>query len=529
MAVTVNTVMILTILIPFFSGLLIFGLKKYLKKFCGELSTGIVIVVISILSILLSRVRQSETGILFGFYTTAEGNEFGPPVGVQFSITPGIAVMLLIINIIIASYFIYITFTKRNEAEITSLLSFSLIIVSGINGLLLSNDFLTLIICWVIIGFSFLFILIYQQTIMDIKSTITPFFILFGISIVFLFLAMILCYTLFGCVNFQLIMQSPELFETNRFKNGTFIIYFIIVLCILGFGGLVQLFLLNNWSLQSLTNHVQESGLIFSALISQLAIYSLFKVLFSVFSPTISSLPNYSLILLIFGFLTVFEGLLLLFISFYNKNTKTTIHSFLTQLLIFQSGLAVVLFSISGMVMYKNQIVTSLALNLYGYSLLYLLNAFCSLTLIIQSIFKMSNDRNETIYIEEFCGIMKERPITTLVFTISLFSLIGLLPTIGGVSIFMEFYTIILTGFWYLAIILSFTLLISVAIVLFLLKIVIFEKQAINRNLGENGFSKDITVPTLVSFCIAFFLILFAFIPGTILQSIFEGLNNLLS
>ena len=114
---SINLMLIVPILLPFFIALIIFSFRKWLNNFAGEIATGSIIVNIAIIAALNYHVQQTSTKIIYGFYNTTAGSEYGSPLGVQLRIDGFIGWFLMFVNIIIALVFAYEATNQRNQPD----------------------------------------------------------------------------------------------------------------------------------------------------------------------------------------------------------------------------------------------------------------------------------------------------------------------------------------------------------------------------------------------------------------------------
>ncbi len=60
---SINILLLTTVLLPFIAALFIYGFRKWLKNFSGELSVGILLIVVIIAGALINQVQKSNSTI----------------------------------------------------------------------------------------------------------------------------------------------------------------------------------------------------------------------------------------------------------------------------------------------------------------------------------------------------------------------------------------------------------------------------------------------------------------------------------
>ncbi|MHA1366524.1 MAG: proton-conducting transporter transmembrane domain-containing protein [Candidatus Heimdallarchaeota archaeon] len=523
---SINILLLTTVLLPFIAALLIYGFRKWLKNFSGELSVGILLIVVIIASALINQVQKTSTKIIYGIYNTTAGKEFGPPTGVQFRVDQFSSWFLLLFNIIIIFVLIFETVNQRKKPGGSTYTSILLFLVAGINAVIITYDFFTMIIAWVIIGIALIVMISFWKREEDIKEGSVRIYAMVGVSIAFLILAAVLLYGVYQSLNFDYVKTNLATLLSGRVENLQLIMNVIIALIIGGFGIFIQMFLLNLWMPKTIEKAPTSAKIFVIGIISGLAVLSMFRTLFSFFSPDVFTGTNYSVVLASIGLLTAAEGAFLVINQILRKKnisfTKVISYSAFVNLGIIITGI-----SMNGLIE-KSPEMLSIIDNCVGYSYILIINLAAAMALSYISGAKISTHYNDTDNLLEMKGAIRELPITTATLTIALLSSIGIMPTIGGVANYMLIFSLFEAGKPVFGIIILIILAMVLTCYLLILKIILFDKSVRGINYQNAGFSYDLSLPTVAVFLLALTIIILGFMPGIISHNIVEGITLIL-
>ena len=523
-----NILLIFLILLPFIVAILIFGFRKWLKNFAGEIGAAAVIaniVIIAAFNYVLK--SNSSIDIIYTVFNNLFLGESGPPFGVQLRIDGFSSWFLILLNVVILFIFIYESTKQREKSEGPIHISFLLFITAGINGVLIANDFFTLFLCWVIIGVSLISLIIFRRRVIDLKEGGIRAYILIGLSISFILLAVVLCYGIFGTLNFDTIKNNETILSSPRIQNLTLVIYTIIALVIVGFGLFANIFLLNLWMPKAIEYSPASTQIFTTGITSGVALLSIFKVLFSFFNPEDFTNIFYPKVLAIIGILTAVEGAILII---YQVTRKDEDKASLTKIIIYSAivniGIALTGLSLGG---FTIDLGTEGIFNIddiIGYSTLQLFNLAITMFLTLTAKERLVSKRgSEKLFALK--GSAKEYPLTVFMFIIGLSSTIGLLPTFGGVNIYMLVFSLIQLNFIGYAIFIVLILILMLIGYLLVFKFLIFDKPTKETSFGSN-LGQDFSLHTFLGLLLSLGLIIFGIIPSVISSNILENVGLIL-
>ncbi|MBN1328618.1 MAG: hypothetical protein JXA54_04010 [Candidatus Heimdallarchaeota archaeon] len=513
--ISVNFLIFATIFLPFIMALIIIGLKKWLKGFSGELAAGGIIATIMVFAVLYYRIKNGSDA-LFGFYKTALGAEYSAPSGVQFKVDGFSSIFLIILNIIIVLIFFYESVRQRGKPEGPIFIGLILFLVSGINTSVLANDFFTTLLGWIIIGISLISLIAFQKRQEDLREGGMRAFILISLSIVFILTAVILCYGLFGTLNYDYIHDDVVLLNSDRItSDAKAIIYLIIALTIVGFGLLANIFMLNLW----MPNAVEKSPAsiqVFSlGIVSGLALLSIFRVLFSFFDTTQMTIINYPLILAIIGLITALEGVFILVYQITRKDKENiTLSKIIVYTIFVNIGIILTGISIGGMVNSGTEETLFSVKECFGYSILQIINIGITSFLVFVAKDNLMMKRNRSEKLIDLRGVGREYPLTTFNLIVGLASMIGLLPMFGGVNLYMLLFTLIQLNYIGYAIIIIATLVLMLISFLAVIKYLLFDKPEHDSTLITSGLNQDVSMTSIMGTLVALGLIVLGIIPS---------------
>ncbi|MBK5112640.1 MAG: hypothetical protein KGD59_08660 [Candidatus Heimdallarchaeota archaeon] len=527
-AISLNFMMIFLVILPFIIAIIIFGFRKWLKNFAGEIGAATIIAVVALIAALNYALKSNpSTNIIYGIYDTSKGTDYGPPLGVQLRFDGFTSWFLLIINIVIVFIFIYEATKQREKPEGPIHISLLLFITAGINGVMIANDFFTLFLSWVIIGIAIISLITFRRRAIDLKEGGIRSYISIGLSISFILLAVVLCYGVFGTLNFDVIKNNGSILASTRIQNLTLVLYTIIALVIVGFGLFANIFLLNLWMPKAIEYSPASTQVITTGITSSIALLSIFKVLFSFFNPESFVGMAYPQVLAVIGILTALEGAVLII---YQVTRKDQDKASLTKIIIYSAvvniGIALTGMSLGGFTIELGSEGIFHLSDIIGYSALQLINLAITMFLTLTAKERLvSKSGSEKLF--ALRGSAKDYPLTVFMLIIGLSSTIGLLPTFGGVNIYMLVFSLIQLNFIGYAIFIVLILVLMLIGYLMVFKFLIFDKPTTESSFGGN-LSQDLSLHTFLGILIALGLILFGLIPSIISNNILENISLML-
>ena len=525
MAVAVNTLLLMPILLPFLLGIVIFGFRKWLRSFAGEIAVGGVIAVVAIIAAIANQITTSTSKIIYGIFDTSVGIEYGPPTGVQFR-ADGISIwVLLLLNIIMILVLIHESPNIREQQNAPIYVSFLLILITGINTAFLAFDFFTLFLAWSVIGLSLILLITFNRKKEDLKNGGIKAYITIGFAISMLLLAVVLTYGLFGTLNFGYILEN-NLFTESLLQSANLLIYFIIALVILSLGIFANFFLLNVWIPSTIESARVGVKVMTTAFTSATALFSLMNILSNVFAPEIFSGNNYSFILAGIGLITAFEGLLLIISQLVKKEDinlmKITIYTIFVNI-----GITLTSLSFRG-ILIGELVDVVLLQDCLGYGYLYLINSVATTFLSIICVEKFAKVIGGEYDLTKLKGLGKELPLSGFIYTISLLSNVGILPTFGGITVFMIIKALFRTEYLFFAIATTIIILVLLICHLLVIKNIILNRsQRISAT--ASGVQADLSVSTVIGILLAISLLLFGFVPSFIAKELIGNVSTVLS
>lgn len=513
-------------IIPFIGAILLFGFRKWIKGFAGEIGVSIVIIVVMILAAITHRVDETTSKIIYGIFNTTQGMAYGPPTGVQIRADGFSSWFLLFISIIEVFILIWETSKNRDEPNAPILFSLSLFLIAGINGVLLSYDFFTLFLSWTIITIALVILVGFNQPKKQVGDKISTTYKMFGLALALMLFAIVLCYGMFGTLNFEFVKSHPGLLSPARAETLTWVIYLSIALIITAFGILAHFCFINFWMPEAITQAPTSTKVFITTIVSGSAIFSIIRILTSFFPFSSSSSPNYQLVIAIIGVITTFEGVLLIIGELAKKKpqeinlSKIIIYSTFVNIGIILTGMTLGIFSL--LMETKN---VSALMNLLGYSTLQIVNQMVSIFLCLFTAEKLSKKIQNGSNLYALQGVMNKLPLTTFTLIIALLSLGSGLPTFGGVTGYMILVSFINSGYFIFAVLIGFASLLVLFCYFKMIKVLLWEKSSIQLSISTNAISEDISFPTIVGLIVALGLVIFGLIPTPIISQLINGLE----
>ena len=118
MAVLLNIFMIFLILLPFTIAILIFGFRKWLKNFAGEIGAASIIANIAIIAAFNYAIKSNPAiDIIYTVFESSRLGDANPPLGVQLRIDSFSSWFLILMNVVILFIFIYESTKQREKPE----------------------------------------------------------------------------------------------------------------------------------------------------------------------------------------------------------------------------------------------------------------------------------------------------------------------------------------------------------------------------------------------------------------------------
>ncbi|MHA1213185.1 MAG: hypothetical protein ACTSSH_12080 [Candidatus Heimdallarchaeota archaeon] len=159
----------------------------------------------------------------------------------------------------------------------------------------------------------------------------------------------------------------------------------------------------------------------------------------------------------------------------------------------------------------------------FGYSSLQLLNIALTTFLAFTMKDSLSQKRNNSEKLVDLQGIGKEYPLSTFNLVLALASMIGLLPTFGGVNLYMLLFTLIQLGHIGFAIAIIFVFVLLLLSYLVILKYLLFDKPARDTSLISGGLNQDLSLSTFIGAIVAISLIVLGIIPKILGSTLIEN------
>jgi len=272
------------------------------------------------------------------------------------------------------------------------------------------------------------------------------------------------------------------------------------------------------------TENVSASTQFFSfGIMSGFSILSIVRVIYSFFNPTIFTNLNYPLIFSIIGIITALEGSFLLVYQVFRKDkenislTKIIIYMIFTNIGLIITGISI---SISLNISEIESFLTTK--DCLGYSLMQIINLVITSYLCFTSKERLSLNRNNSDKLLDLRYVGKEFPLTSIVLIISLTSMIGLLPTFGGVNLYMMIFSLIQLRFYAFTFVIVLIIVLLIICYLIVLKYLLFDKHSRNISMS-GGLIDDLTLPNFFGLIVAVGLIILGLIPNIIASKIVDN------
>ena len=323
-----------------------------------------------------------------------------PPYGIVFIAGPLGSMLALLISSISMLVWFYLPPHIKDGNE-TKFYMLFVLLMAGATGMVLTGDLFNLFVFTEITSIASFSLLAYSRG-KDEKEAIEAtikYMIIGSISSAFFLIGIALLYGATGTLNMaDLAARIPDA-DHN-------VVVLALVMIITGLGIEAEMFPLNGWTPDAYTGAPHPVSALFAAVVVKAGFFALIRVVFLVFAASVQALQ----VLMIFGLLTLFVGES-------SALRQTDIKRMLAYSSIGQMGLLLVAFSLN------NQ--TALVGGLYA-----MLNHAIAKGLLFMAagsfIFALG-----TRDIRALDGMGKRMPLTSVLFTIGAFSIMGL-PFFGG-------------------------------------------------------------------------------------------------
>lgn len=331
--------------------------------------------------------------------------------------------MAIIFTIISAIVFLYsIFYISLNEAFSGRYFSLMLIIIGCIIGVTFSGDFMTLFIFWEASAAGSCFLMLYQKTPKSLYSTlrylimiiIASAFIIYGLSIV---------YGVTGTLNFWAIKEALTLLQDKHL----IIIAFVFIAA--GYAIEAAIVPFHMWLPDAYTSAPASSSAFLSAIIDQGSYYVLLRILIYILTPP--TVLEWTVMLALFSALTMIVGNLLAL-------SQINVKRLIAYICIADVGYNLVAITS----------VTPLGImgNLYFFLIGGLTTALCFMAV-------GNLNRMGFVTLDDFSGLGRKAPITSLALLIGVFSFAGIPPLGGFIAKYLVFTAAIEAGLSWLAVI----------------------------------------------------------------------------
>lgn len=329
-------------------------------------------------------------------------NLFAGPVGILFSILISLAGLLVSIYSLK-----YIKDGAQQKYHILYML-----LLTGATGVVLTGDIFNLFVFFEILCISSYALVAYFGDKAGIESAI-KYLIQGAIGSSLLLIGIGLLYGQFGSLNMADIARQIQSVEIKS-------IFVPMALIITGLGIEAAIFPLNAWLPDAHSSAPSSISAILSGIAIEVGLYAIIRFLFTIFN-----VSNFFIFFLSLGVVTLLIGELCAF-------GQNNIKRMLAYSSIGQIGLIVFAFSIASSSGITGGLFQMISHTL-GKALLFLATGFMI-------------HRTGSMEIDSFKGIGEKMPITTLLFTIGVFSMVGLPPFVGFASKFTIVKAALATG-----------------------------------------------------------------------------------
>jgi len=410
---------------------------------------------------------------------------FLPPIGINLFVGPvGIlfSTLIALAGLLVSIY--ALTYIKGGSKEKYHILY--LLLLTGATGVVLTGDMFNLFVFFEILCISSYALVSYLGNKAGIESSI-KYLIQGSVGSSLLLLGIGLLYGQFGTLNMADI--ANQIHSSNSPS-----IFVPMVLMITGLGVEAAIFPLNAWLPDAHSSAPSSISAILSGIAIEVGLYAVIRIIFTIF--------NASSFLMFF----IFLGVLTLLIGEMSAFSQKNIKRMLAYSSIGQIGL--IMFAVSLNTQYGVSAgLFQMVSHTLGKGLLFLTVGFM--------IYKTGS-----MEISSFEGIGKKMPLTSLLFTIGVLSIVGLPPFIGFASKFMIIRAALVTG----------ELLFTILIGLILLGTVIEGAYFFNviqsiyfKGDNEIGNNKEAPISALIPMLIFVILILFIGIYPNVITKILNS------
>jgi len=411
-----------------------------------------------------------------GFLPPFGINLFVGPVGILFSTL--IALAGLLVSIYALSYI------KEGSKEKYHILY--LLLLTGATGVVLTGDMFNLFVFFEILCISSYALVAYLGNKAGIESSI-KYLIQGSVGSSLLLLGIGLLYGQLGTLNMADIANQIH-------SSSSPSIFVPMVLMITGLGVEAAIFPLNAWLPDAHSSAPSSISAILSGIAIEVGLYAVIRIIFTIF--------NASSFLMFF----IFLGVLTLLIGEMSAFSQKNIKRMLAYSSIGQIGL--IMFAVSLNTQYGVSAgLFQMVSHTLGKGLLFLTVGFM--------IYKTGS-----MEISSFEGIGKKMPLTSLLFTIGVFSIVGLPPFIGFASKFTIIRAALVTGELLFTILIGFILLGTVIEGAYFFNVI---QSIYFKGDSEIGNKKEAPISALIPMLIFVILIIFLGIYPNVISKILNS------
>jgi len=438
-------------------------LTVFVCKFSRNMKRGGSINMIWFLSVFAAAIF-SVSSLALKYYSTSSSNPIlmitlAPKQFAIFSsafLADGVSVyMAIIFTAVSLVVFVYSLFYIRLEDRMAGRYYASMLMITGcIIGTAFAGDFLTLFIFWEIVAAGSSFLMLYDKTASSVHATL-KYLVMIIIASAFIVYALSIIYSLSGTLNFWAVKKTLISLEDKHLLEIAFL--FMAA----GYSIEAAIVPFHMWLPDAYTAAPASSSAFLSALVDQASYYVLLRVLLYILTPP-TVLP-WTLLFAILSALTMIVGNLL---ALAENNVKRLV----SYICIADVGYNLV------------AITSATELGIMGNLYFFLIGGITTaLAFMIVGI--LNNMGLHTL--EDFSGIGKRMPLTSIVMLLAAFSFAGVPPLAGFFAKYMVFTSAIEGNLGWLAIIGVLTSVIQAAYLLRLINYMYAKKPRVEAKIKE--------------------------------------------
>ncbi|MGL9762293.1 MAG: proton-conducting transporter transmembrane domain-containing protein [Wolbachia sp.] len=406
---------ILQVIIPIIASMFCFLTRKH--KVSWSISFATTAATFFISSILLMKTYNGE---IITYYL----GDWAPPYGIELRIDILNSLILTLVNfiaLISVLYSFYINEKEISKNKITGFYSLFLLCLSGLLGILVTNDIFNL---YVFLEISSLSSYILVSMGRDKKALVAAFeYLISGtIGATFYLFGIGLLYSMTGTLNMSdMADRIVPLYDNNIVKLGTLFIF-------VGLSIKIALFPLSRWLINSYSDAPNFISIFFSGTVTKVMIYVFIRIFYTVFHQNFFLFkPPLNNVIIILAFCAIVFG------SIFSMTAKD-IKRLLANSSVSQIGYIVLMLGLNSKA------------GLFA-AILHIINHSIIKTSLFMAVGCVSYKFGST-KVEHLSGLKKSMPHTTLAFTILSLALIGVPLTSGFVSKWYMMKAIIESHAW---------------------------------------------------------------------------------